>query len=59
MKLSFFPLESATPESNGEMRAMTKKENEIEYEYKTVFIISNPKKSTLSLPSAFLVTLLK
>jgi hypothetical protein len=30
MKVSFFPLESATPESNGEMRAITKKEKEIE-----------------------------
>ena len=31
------------------MSAISKKENDNEYEYKTEFIISNPKKETVSL----------
>jgi len=58
MKDNFFPEASAIPESRGEIKAITKKENEIEYEYRTVFITFHPKKFTMSDPSIPLVTLL-
>jgi hypothetical protein len=32
MKVNFLPPESAIPESKGEIKAITKKEKEIEYE---------------------------
>ncbi len=51
IKFNLFPEASAIPDSKGASKAITRKENEMEYEYKTVLITSHPKKDTVSEPS--------